>query len=80
MDLVDSNHWAEKTRGLPYADQSTHYFPFWYNITLILSPLYVHLMSMYYDIYLVEMDVFDFTAVVYQAEIIMHLAINPEMG
>ena len=47
---------------------------------LILSPLYYHLMNTYYGLYPVDTDVSDFTAVAYQAEIILRLATKPEMG
>ena len=35
---------------------------------------------MYYDLYPVDTDVSDFTAIAYQAEIILRLATKPEMG
>ena len=37
-------------------------------------------MNMYYCLYPVDSDVSDFTAVVYQVEIILRLATKPEMG
>ena len=37
-------------------------------------------MNMYYDLYPIDTDVSNFTAVAYQAEIILHLATKPEMG
>ena len=37
-------------------------------------------MNMYYSLYPVNTDVFDFTAVAYQAESILRLSIKPEIG
>ena len=48
--------------------------------TRIRSPLYFHPLNMYYGLYPVDTDASDFTAIAYQAEIILRLAIKPEMG
>ena len=37
-------------------------------------------MNMYYNLYPVDMDVSNFTAVAYQAEVIQRLATKPEIG
>ena len=80
LALVHSNHWAYKPCELPHTATAQQSFPLCCNTTRILSPLYFHPMNMYYGLYPVDTDVSDFTAIAYQAEIIIRLATKPEMG
>ena len=80
LALVHSNHWADKTCELPHTANSQQSFPLCCNTTRILSPLYFHPMNIYYGLYPVDIDISDFTAIAYQAEIIIRLATKPEMG
>lgn len=80
LDLVRSNHCMDKTCELPHTDSITHTFLLRCTTTLILSSLYIHPMNMYYDLYLMDTDVSNFTTVSYQAEIILRLATKHDMG
>ena len=78
LALVHSNHWADKTCELPHTDHQTYPFPLRCTNTRIISPLYILPMNMYYGLYPVDTDVSAFTAIAYNAEIILRLATKPE--
>ena len=79
MALVHSNHWADKTCELPHTDPISHPVPLRCNTTRILSLLCIQPINMNYVLYPVDTDVSDFTAIVYQTEIILRLATKSEM-
>ena len=54
--------------------------PLHYYAMYIKSPLYFHLMIVYYIVYPVDAGISDFIVLVYQAEIIHRLVAKPEMG
>ena len=80
LAMAHSNHWADKTCELPYSPNTAPSFPLQCLHQRITSPLYYSPMNLYYGIYPVDTDVSDFIASAYQAELLLRLAVRPEMG
>ena len=77
--LVYNNHLADKTCELPHTDHRTYPFPLRCTNSRFISLLYILPMNMYYGLYPVDTDLSDFTAITYNAEIILRLATKLEI-